>query len=269
MINNEHYSPAGGLDLSTFVQNGDLVGAHHLIHYLWALEVVGDLKPVKNLLDVACGAGYGSHLLAQRYPDIHVVGADYDPAAVEAARRTYSLPNLEYRCGDVTRWEETIGSQVFGCIMSFETIEHVSHRELMMQYLVDHLDPDGVLLLSTPCGWLTPNLKPEWEYHRIEYSAGTLYDFLSRYFETILRPDNFTLPHVQVFDQLLSKMEYLLWMNPVLCKNPIRIPNPYSHSEIPKILRYMRVRRNFSVLRAEGLIFWLRQKLTAIRRRMS
>lgn len=224
----EHFVPAFGLDLEPYLECGDMVGAHHLLRYRWALRVIADRPPVVALLDVACGAGYGSYLLAQSFPAMQVVGADYDPAAVEHARRTYQLPNLEFRHGDVTRWEETIGPTVFACVTSFDTIEHCAHRELMLESLVAHLHPDGALLFSTPCGADVTSTHPEWEHHRIEYSTASLYDFLRRYFGAILRPDGPDFPHRDVFDSLQGTgISYALRLNPVVCTAPIVIDNPY------------------------------------------
>jgi hypothetical protein len=141
----------------------------------------------------------------------------------------YSLSNLEYKFGDGIRWDETIGNAVFDCVINFDTIEHVSHREIMMQNLVEHLHKNGSLLFSTPCGHMNTVFQPEWEHHKIEYSAASLYDFLKRYFNTILRPDDNTLPHREVFDKTNqnSSIGYLLRMNPVVCMDPIVIANPY------------------------------------------
>src|SRR5512135_2249037 len=102
MIKDEHFDPINGLDLSGYIQNGDMAGVHHLIRYLWALEVVSGWKRVRGVLDVACGAGYGSYLLAQKFPKIQVLGVDYDSNAVDTANRSYQLPNLKYLWGDVT-----------------------------------------------------------------------------------------------------------------------------------------------------------------------
>jgi len=83
-------------------------------------------------------------------------------------------------------------------------------------------------LLSTPCGGPVNDLQPAWSAHRIEYSTASLYDFLSRYFRTILRPDNGTLPQSNVFDRLQGTgIDYLMRLNPVVCKDPIYISNPY------------------------------------------
>lgn len=230
MVTDEHFVPVQGLELQPYLDAGDVTAVHHLIRYQWAIACIAELgaQRARGILDVACGAGYGSFEVGRRFPDVQVTGADYDERAIDLARKTYSLPNLEFRHADVTRWGETLGDHCYGCVVSFDTIEHVMHREIMMENLVRHLHPDGVLLLSTPCGSDVNELRPGWEHHRIEYSAASLYDFVRRYFETVLRPDAGALPHVEVFERLRgSGIDYLLRMNPVLCRDPLRIANPY------------------------------------------
>ena len=55
----------------------------------------------KRVLDLACGEGYGSALLARRAAT--VVGVDVSQAAIDHARRTYpNLGNVEFKAGSCT-----------------------------------------------------------------------------------------------------------------------------------------------------------------------
>jgi 2-polyprenyl-3-methyl-5-hydroxy-6-metoxy-1,4-benzoquinol methylase len=223
----EHFVPGPGTNLRNSIEAGDANAVHHLIRYEWAARYLADM-PVRSLLDLATGSGYGAHDLAARLPSTRVTGVDYDASAIEEARARYVLPNLEYRTGDATRWAETVGPEAFDAIVSFDMIEHVVHREIMMEGLVRHLAPGGTLLLSSPCGWNEPALQPEWTQHRIEYSAASLYDFLRRYFAVVVRPEDPAFPRRDVFDLLAEgPVTYLLKMNPVVCREPILVENPY------------------------------------------
>ncbi len=207
-----------------YLDRGHKTAVHHLIRYEWAQAVLAELGPVGSVLDVACGAGYGSHMLAEQFPGTVVVGGDYDAEAIAFARDTYRKPNLTFTTADVTRWEESLGSRTFDCIVSFDTIEHIEHREIMMQNVVEHLAPDGVLLLSTPVRSQNV-LNPGWEHHKIEFSRWALHDFLRRYFRDVLAPDFGTLPCAHVFDRINTTQPpvYLLRMNPVICRQPVTI----------------------------------------------
>ncbi|MFI5118809.1 MAG: class I SAM-dependent methyltransferase [Thermoanaerobaculia bacterium] len=215
------------MNLREAIRAGERDAVHHLIRYEWAARCLADW-PVRSLLDLATGSGYGAHELAVRLPATRITGVDYDAGAIEEARARYVLPNLEYRTGDATCWAATIGPKAFDAIVSFDMIEHVVHREIMMEGLVRHLAPGGTLLLSTPCGHLETVLKPVWVHHRIEYSLASLYDFLRRYFAVVVQPDDREFPHRDAFDLLAEgSVTYFLKMNPVLCREPIVIENPY------------------------------------------
>lgn len=222
---NEFFVPEEGVSLADYLERGEKTPVHHLIRYRWAMAVLAAHgSEVKALLDVACGAGYGSQMLAEACPGIEVVGGDYDPEAVRFATAKYSGPNLSFVRADVTNWDESLGDRQFDCIVSFDTIEHIEHREVMMQSLVEHLTPDGMLLLSTPVKSQNV-LNPGWEHHKIEFSKRALYDFLRRYFGEVLAPDFGTLPCAEAFDQVNGdSVVYTLKMNPVVCRAPLRIP---------------------------------------------
>src|SRR2546428_9800754 len=99
MVVEEHFVPVHGLDLAPYAAAGDVGAVHHLIRYAWALEGLADLPELTALgvLDVACGAGYGSHAIAERSPRSHVLGGGYDAEPVRLAREGYRLPNPEFR----------------------------------------------------------------------------------------------------------------------------------------------------------------------------
>src|SRR4051794_1162279 len=68
----------------------------HLSRYYQALRYIdGECR----VLDVACGKGYGSALLATRAK--HVTGIDLNNPSLEFARANFARENIEYRQLDV------------------------------------------------------------------------------------------------------------------------------------------------------------------------
>jgi 2-polyprenyl-3-methyl-5-hydroxy-6-metoxy-1,4-benzoquinol methylase len=221
----EHFTPGVGTTLEEYARNGDICGAHHLARYLWLAEALAERG---EILDIGCGAGYGSHLIATRFPDSRVLAVDYDPEGVSHARSSYEAPNLRFVEADAMTWSSQEMARQFNAIISFDSIEHMPHRELFLENVVEHLTPEGTLYLSTPCGAPANDLVPKWEAHRIEYGTASLYDFLSRYFGELVRPEDERYPARHVFDHLRRLgIDYLLRLNPVLCRRPLRIDNPY------------------------------------------
>ncbi|MDP1850210.1 MAG: class I SAM-dependent methyltransferase, partial [Solirubrobacteraceae bacterium] len=98
---------------------GSVVLAEHLARYRLAAR----LAPGRDVLDAACGEGYGSAMLAAAGA-ASVVGIDIDAATVAHARERHGI---DARQGDVGRLP--FDDATFGLVVSFETIEHVAEPE--------------------------------------------------------------------------------------------------------------------------------------------
>lgn len=104
------------------------------------------LSSGKRVLDVACGEGYGAHLLAERA--ISVVGVDLDANVVAHAQIKYNLPNLSFLQGDCASLP--LYDNSVDLVVCFETLEHHAEHEEMMSEICRVLSPNGVLIISTP-----------------------------------------------------------------------------------------------------------------------
>jgi len=114
----------------------------HMHRYLLATEIVTG----KAVLDIACGEGYGSSLLATKAGS--VTGVDISDDLIEHARATYRRDNLAFlvgTCADIPLPDGSID-----VVVSFETIEHHDEHEAMLREIRRVLRPDGCLLMSTP-----------------------------------------------------------------------------------------------------------------------
>jgi 2-polyprenyl-3-methyl-5-hydroxy-6-metoxy-1,4-benzoquinol methylase len=227
-VHDEHFVATDGLDIETYIARCDLTAVHHLIRYRWAASVLAETRADARLLDLGCGSGYGAFELAGALPRAHVVGVDYDTNAITSARAAFARGNLVYRVGDPLRWDATIGPGLFDTVTCFDVLEHVEHRELFMEALVAHLTDDAVVLFSTPSAAADNDLRPGWEFHRIEYGTASLYDFLRRYFATLVGSERDDFPARRHFTDLHARgVPYVLKLNPVLCSGPIRVANPF------------------------------------------
>jgi len=91
----------------------------HVNRYRFAGEVMGN--SIKSIMDIGCGVGYGSWLLASQYGK-SVIGYDRDRDAIKYAVNRYSHPNVMYRRGNFTELNPYFHTPV---ITAFEIIEHV------------------------------------------------------------------------------------------------------------------------------------------------
>ncbi len=111
----------------------------HLVVYEWIAARVGGLR----VLDMACGEGYGSDVLAAKAGS--VVGVDANPEAHEHARLRYQRPNLRFERDLVETFSEPCDAVVF-----LQTIEHVEDPGAILEHFKSQLDGPGVAYVSTP-----------------------------------------------------------------------------------------------------------------------
>ncbi|MDO4769518.1 MAG: class I SAM-dependent methyltransferase, partial [Brachymonas sp.] len=116
------------------------------IEHYHRYAVVLDIVKGKAVLDVACGEGYGSFLMADVART--VVGVDISEDAVQHASSIYHKPNLEFFQGSATNL--AFANASFDVVVSFETIEHLLEQEEMLSEIRRVLRPDGILVISSP-----------------------------------------------------------------------------------------------------------------------
>jgi SAM-dependent methyltransferase len=103
----------------------------------------------KRVLDVACGEGYGSALLAGVAGA--VTGIDIDAGAVAHARQSYAaLANISFAEGSASMLP--LADASVDVVVSFETIEHLPRADQprMLAEIARVLAADGVLVMSAP-----------------------------------------------------------------------------------------------------------------------
>jgi SAM-dependent methyltransferase len=113
----------------------------HLAVYEWIAERVAG----RAVLDMACGEGYGSSVLARTAGS--VVGVDGNPEAHEHARLRYTRSGLSFEWGAVESYGEP-GS--FDAVVFLQTIEHVVDPAAVLGHFRSLLAPGGVAYVSTP-----------------------------------------------------------------------------------------------------------------------
>jgi SAM-dependent methyltransferase len=176
------------------VQRGELVHAEHLARYRLAAQLAGGA----NVLDAACGEGYGSAMLAAGGA-ASVVGVDVDERAVSHARDKYGLEFVE---ADVC--ELPFADDSFDLVASFETIEHVQDAGKMVSELRRVLRPEGRLVISTPN---SDEYLIGTEFHTRELAPSEFVELLAGHFDVqlLLYQQNWLLS--AVLDERQSELD--------------------------------------------------------------
>lgn len=146
----------------------------------------GSVTPLvedKVVLDIACGEGYGSAMLAMVAKD--VVGVDISEAAVKHASREYSEShkNLRFIAGSAT--SIPLESGAVDVVVSFETIEHLAEQREMLSEIRRVLRDDGLLIISSPNRPVYQRMYGYNEHHVRELDFGEFDGILSEQFNYV------------------------------------------------------------------------------------
>lgn len=147
-------------------------------------EYIKEIVAGKSVLDIACGEGYGSSLLSSNAAS--VVGVDIDPESINFAREKYSnKDNLEFLLGSVT--DIPLADKSIDVVVSFETIEHISEHDMMLNQLSRVLKDDGVLVISTPDKKVYTDESGEVNrFHVKELYRNEFKELLNNFFENVM-----------------------------------------------------------------------------------
>jgi 2-polyprenyl-3-methyl-5-hydroxy-6-metoxy-1,4-benzoquinol methylase len=121
---------------------GDLIYAEHLTRYLCAQDLVDG----KVVLDIACGSGYGTQLLAKKAKKVY--GVDVDKDTVEYAKKNFGATNVVYKLGDGVAIP--LDDNSVDVVVTLETIEHIENYDKFIDEVKRVLKPDGLAIVSTP-----------------------------------------------------------------------------------------------------------------------
>jgi SAM-dependent methyltransferase len=177
----------------------DAYEVEHRQRYEFVAEQCRGLR----VLDVACGVGYGSQILAERGA-ASVVGVDISQEAVDIARTRFAHPNVEYRVGDARKLEFL--RQRFDVAISFETIEHLADPKALIEAVHGVLNPGGLFACSTP----NPdfhNKSCENPYHLCELNYADFESAFAKYFNVDGRFHQSPSPSYVRHLALLSEIE--------------------------------------------------------------
>jgi 2-polyprenyl-3-methyl-5-hydroxy-6-metoxy-1,4-benzoquinol methylase len=153
--------------------------ADHIARYR---SVAASVKG-KAVLDIACGSGYGSHILGESAAK--VTGVDIDQHAIDYASANFLRDNVVFKRGDAKNIPLEDGS--VDVVVSFETLEHIEGADQFLLEVKRVLGPSGHLVLSTPNEEEFPKGN---EFHTHEYNYDELQALVAKYFR-------FTQPYFQ------------------------------------------------------------------------
>ncbi|MDT9593650.1 trans-aconitate 2-methyltransferase [Nocardioides zeae] len=113
-----------------------------------------DAEP-RRIVDLGCGPGNVTALLARRWPEASVLGVDSSPEMIERARADHAEhPTLRFETGDLRTWAP---QEAYDLVVSNATLQWVpGHLELLPR-LLGAVAPGGTLAFSVPGNFDEPS----------------------------------------------------------------------------------------------------------------
>ena len=100
---------------------------------------------VRHAVDLGCGPGNSTEVLAQRFPGATVTGLDSSDDMVAAARQR--LPDLHFALADIQTWAPAQAPDV---ILANASLQWLPDHATLYPRLVGSLAPGGSLAIQTP-----------------------------------------------------------------------------------------------------------------------
>jgi 2-polyprenyl-3-methyl-5-hydroxy-6-metoxy-1,4-benzoquinol methylase len=195
----------------------------HLVVYEWIRARVGGLR----VIDMACGEGYGTNVLAGTATS--AVGVDANPEAHEHARLRYTAPNVRFARDLVETFAEPADAVVF-----LQTIEHVRNPDEVLEHFKGLVAGSAAPLVVVS----TPNLltlapegaeKSENPWHIKEYRAQEFRDLCEAHFSAV---EVLGLFHARMLAVHQLAIEKLRWDD---IHKALRITKPFYDRFTPAI----------------------------------
>jgi trans-aconitate 2-methyltransferase len=108
------------------------------------LSALPDIE-VRSAMDLGCGPGNSTEVLAARFPDAVVRGLDSSPDMIEAAR--WRLPRVQFEIGGIEEWKDP---GPFDVILANAVLQWVPNHAELLPRLVAKLASGGGLAIQMP-----------------------------------------------------------------------------------------------------------------------
>jgi ubiquinone/menaquinone biosynthesis C-methylase UbiE len=150
----------------------------HVHRYLFARE----FAEAKNILDVACGEGYGSAMLAEKAKKVW--GVDISPETIKHSQNRYKSDNLEFLVGDCA--DIPLSDSMVNLVVSFETLEHIDQQREMLSEVKRVMQPNGIFIVSTPDKY-NYSIKTDYNnpFHKKELFKSEFIELLHEFFKNV------------------------------------------------------------------------------------
>lgn len=123
------------------------------------------LKSPKRIIDLGCGPGNSTAVLASRWPNARISGMDASPDMLEKARA--SLPGVDFVQGDLHTFQPEAGADLLFSNAVFHWLRREQRIPTILR-LLQSQEPGGVLAFQVPDNYEEPSHKAMREVARLD-----------------------------------------------------------------------------------------------------
>ena len=118
-----------------------------------SIDLVSKINQVnpKTIIDIGCGPGNSTQVLANRWADAKITGIDSSNAMIEKARQEF--PNQQWIEADASTYKS---SEKFDIVFSNAVIQWIPDHEALLAKLKRLLTDNGTLAVQIPLFWDMP-----------------------------------------------------------------------------------------------------------------
>ena len=109
------------------------------------------LNEPKRIIDLGCGPGNSTSVLASRWPQAHITGLDRSAEMIDAARGTF--PKIHWLEGDLAAWT---AAEPMDLVFSNAALQWAPHHERVASHLFKQVAPGGALAWQVPANINAP-----------------------------------------------------------------------------------------------------------------
>jgi trans-aconitate 2-methyltransferase len=109
------------------------------------------LEQPARIIDLGCGPGNSTEVLAQRWPEAEITGLDSSPAMLAAAQKSH--PEIDWITGDIAGWTAAAPCDL---VFSNAAVHWVPDHSTILPRLLSQLAPEGALAFQVPANFDAP-----------------------------------------------------------------------------------------------------------------
>ncbi|QDT97620.1 trans-aconitate 2-methyltransferase [Gimesia aquarii] len=110
-----------------------------------------EIKNPKEIIDVGCGPGNSTAVIAKRWPEAQISGFDSSHAMLKTAKN--SVPKVHWFQADVATWQPEV---CYDLIFSNAVFQWVPDHNKLFSRLISFLKPGGALAVQLPTHYASP-----------------------------------------------------------------------------------------------------------------